>query len=389
MALGRYFADRQITPHSLASTVATPLRFGDSGAEHLATRRAAGLFDFSFMTCLSIRGAKSADFLERIQVRSARTLSPGQIAYTILCREDGTVLDDATLWRHGPDDYWLFVGLGVDPNQIDRIAAAYAVDVVVRSAQQCILSIQGPASFRILQQAFPEGSFAALGYYRFCRMNWSGNTFWAARLGDGGELGCELVVSAEFGPVLWQHLMTVGAHHGLRECGFAAADTLRIEAGHILFSRPLTATPYELGLGRLPRRSDLNFIGAEALAALRFTAPRWRLVGLLPNRLDWGDASCFEQVVAADASAQLHSLRGGMARLHCACVSPVLGRDIALGFVVDEDRHPGTQVMLSNGRTARVARIPFYDPWKKRPRVDPTESIKQRRLAIPSGVTTA
>ncbi|MDZ4253875.1 MAG: aminomethyltransferase family protein [Sulfuritalea sp.] len=375
MALGRYFADRQIAPHSIAPAMATPLRFGDPCAEHLATRRAAGLFDFSFMTCLSIRGAQSADFLERIQVRSARNLPPGQIAYTILCREDGTVIDDATLWRHGADDYWLFVGLGIDRNQIDRIAAAYAVDVVVRSTRQCILSIQGPASFRILQEALPGGSFAALGYYRFCRMDWSGNALWAARLGDGGELGYELVVNAECGPVLWQHLMSVGARRGLLECGFAAADTLRIEAGHILFSRPLAATPYELGLGRLLRRSDLNFIGAEALAAQRFAAPRWRLVGLLPKWLDRDDAPCFEQVVATDAPGQLHSLQRGMAQLHCACVSPVLGRDIALGFVVEEDRHPGTLVTLSNRRTAEVARIPFYDPLKMRPRVAPTKSI--------------
>ena len=365
--LDQCFKSRRIAAVDFAAGVSTPLLFSDARREHLATRRSAGLFDFSFMSCMAIRGAQSLDLLERIQVRDLRRLAAGSIAYTLMCREDGTVIDDATVWCRAAGDYWLVAGVGVARTHVERIAAGYDAEVIDRSASQAVLSLQGPASFRILQRVLPSFDIATLPYFRFRNFALVDTSLCLARVGDGGELGYELVVAAKAGPALWQRLVAAGAPQGLLECGFAAGDSLRIEAGHLLFGGGLAVTPFELGLGRLVRRDGARFLGAAALSALRFAAPRWRLAGLLPAGR--GDADQAAPLAAADIAAGFASIRAGVAHLHYGCTSPILDRPIGLGFVAEADRHPGTRVALADGRTARVARLPFYDPAKTLPRL--------------------
>src|SRR4029077_7440359 len=100
---------------------------------------------------------------------------------------------------------------------------------------------------------FPGIELAALPYFSFQRAIFGEAECWIARLGYSGETGYELVVSDAVAVSLWQALLRAGTGAGLVECGFDAADTLRIEAGHILFTRELASkvTPFELGLARL------------------------------------------------------------------------------------------------------------------------------------------
>ena len=75
--------------------------------QHLATRRAAGLFDFSFMGLHEFRGKSE---VQPLQTRDLDALRPGQIAYTLLLKDDGSVLIDATVWRLDGERFWLFTG---------------------------------------------------------------------------------------------------------------------------------------------------------------------------------------------------------------------------------------------------------------------------------------
>ena len=144
----------------------------------------------------------------------------------------------------------------------------------------------------------------------------------------------------------------------LRECGFDAADSLRIEAGHILFTRELATpvTPFELGLARLVDFYRSAFRGGPALRAQRWQPRLRRLVGLLPAAHCAGDPRLPAQI------------RRGTAVMTSTCWSPLLERRIGLGFVNNDDAYPGATVMLAGGTRARVARLPFYDPAKSLPR---------------------
>ena len=157
------------------------------------------------------------------------------------------------------------------------------------------------------------------------------------RLGFSGELGYVLLVPAADAPGLRHRLLHLGASDGLRECSWAAADSLRIESGYVLFDREIDgrANPRELGL--------------ERLAPNRNFAVTRRLVGL--------------EILDEPGRADLP-----IAQVTSECFSPTLGKTIALAFA---DSNAVSAVRLADGRHARVVRLPFYDPERRRPRVPP------------------
>lgn len=353
-----FLVDRSAATSTIEPAIATPLCFTDARREHLATRRSAGLFDFSFMSCAQITGAGSVPFLNSLQTRSPGALPDGRIAYTLLLRDDGTVLSDATLWRLTHDCYWLFVGRRSDFGHISRCARQFDVGVIELAGQHAVMAIQGAASWRIIERCFAPRQLPALPYYGFQRIEFAGNACWLARIGYSGESGYELVIADTAAPALWQGLLAAGGDCGLLECGFAATDALRIEAGHILFTRELAAPvmPAELGLARLVDFYQPSFRGEPAVRAQRWQSPQRRLCGLLPAADYTGNAELPAQI------------RPGTAIMTSACRSPLFGRQIGLGFVNNEDAHPGAVVTLGDGTRARVARLPFYDPARCLPR---------------------
>lgn len=334
-------------------TLHTPL-----AGEHAATRHAAGLFDFSFMACFEVAGPDARRYLERVQVRRLDEIAAGQLAYTLVCRPDGSVLDDATVWHRAEGRYTLFTGRRSDREHLTECAQGFDVDVRGVSEAGAACAVQGPLALRILRAAIPGHDWETLRYFHFRTVDVDGMACDIARLGYSGEAGFEVVSEAAAAARVWELLAGAGAGMGLAECSFEAADILRIEAGFILFSRELAqrATPFELGLGRLVRAGN-GFIGDAALARNRWRAPAKCLVGL---RMD-PDAGPV-QVATAETSPE-----PGRAVLTSACDSPLYGR-IGLGFVTAQDRAPGTRVSWGQGRGATVARIPFYDPMKQRPR---------------------
>lgn len=290
----------------------------NSAAAHLATREQAGLFDFSFMTLYEFSGLQA---LQGLQSRRLRELEPGRIVYTLLLKDDGAVLIDATVWRLAEERYWLFTGKPV------------AVPGRLRSGEHAILALQGPQSGAILARLLGRDAVERLKYFRFCAA--AGIT--VARLGFSGELGYELLVPARDGPLLRQRLVGLG----VPECSWAAADSLRIESGYVLFDRELDgrANPRELGLAQ--------FVDSQPSFPLRR-----KLVGL--------------EVLQGEPAAGLPR-----AAVTSECLSPTLGKTIALAWADPRSASPGSLVRLADGRAARVARLPFYDPERRRPRAAP------------------
>jgi aminomethyltransferase len=285
--------------------------------EHLATRRAAGLFDFSFMGLYEFEEAGPA------QTRDLDALAPGQIAYTLVLKDDGAVLIDATVWRLDAGRFWLFAGRRGDYGGRDR------------SGELAILALQGPASGQILSRLIGADAVRTLKYFHFLHHE----NVVVARIGFSGELGYELLVPATEAAALRQRLLELGRGDSLRECGWAAADSLRIESGYVLFDREVDgrANPRELGLARFaPRRT---FHTTRSLAGFEI----------------------LDSVARPDLP---------LAQVTSECFSPTLGRTLALGFV-GPWIGMGSTVRLGDGRAARVAPLPFYDPQRRRPRAAP------------------
>lgn len=286
--------------------------------QHLAVRRSAGLFDFSFMALHEF----SLDALQGVQTRDLREMKAGQIAYTLLLKPDGAVLIDATVWRLDADRFWLFAGKRGPYGGRQR------------SDEFTILALQGPSSGAILSRLISKEAVLSLKYFHFLERN----GLVIGRIGYSGELGYELLIPASEGPALRRRILEVGRNEGLRECGWAAADSLRIESGYVLFDREVDgrANPAELGL--------------ERLAPGQVFAVKRRLAGLElldePGRPDLPQAQITSE-----------------------CFSPTLGKALALGFAPPELAKGS--LVRTNGRIARIAPLPFYDPQRRRPRDNP------------------
>jgi glycine cleavage system aminomethyltransferase T len=305
--------------------------------EHLATRRNLGLFDFSFMSLCEIAGSGALAFLERLQTRSIAALEPGRIVYTLLLRDDGSVFIDATLWRHADGKWWLFTGRGSDIAWVAARATGFDVRIRDRSGEFAVLALQGPSSGRALAHLIGEPPVRGLRYFRFLETHLRNIRSHVGRLGFSGELGYEMVLPASEASAARKEMLGLGAV----ECSFEAADSLRIESGYVLFDREIDgrANPRELGLERL-----------VSAPRARFPLSR-RLVGL--------------EIANRTASPMLP-----LARVTSECDSPILHRRIGLGFADTQDA-VGSTVRLADGRLARIARLPFYDPGRRLPRVTP------------------
>jgi aminomethyltransferase len=294
--------------------------------EHLATRRAAGLFDFSFMGLYEFSGS---EVLDRLQTRRLADLAPGQAAYTLLLNEDGSVFNDATVWNMGSDRWWLFTGRRSD-------CVRFRDDARDRSGEHAILALQGPLSGRVLSRLVGEEIVRRLRYFRFVETK----RMLVARLGYSGELGYELLVPAAEEQTLRASLLEAGRAEELRECTFEAANSLRIESGYVLFDREIDgrANPRELGLERLVNRPR------------EFAFSR-KLVGfeILP-----GNAHEDSPVVTVTSD----------------CFSPTLGVRIGLGFAAPEIAI-GARARLQDGHMAQIVPLPLYDRDRRRPRSAP------------------
>lgn len=349
MELTRYFESRDIDLMELAPHVRVPRRFTDLASEHLATRRSAGLFDFSFMACVQIRGRDAVTLLQEVQTRHISDVALGRIRYTLLLREDGTVLNDATLWRTAPDAWLLFVGRHDDLAHVFTRASSLDVELDDRSGSLAVLALQGPRAHAMLARVMRVPD--ALPYFAFTDADFAGRRCLVARIGYTGEFGYELVIGADRGAGLWQALR---AAHEVTECGFEAANTLRIEAGYILFSNELTlpVTPAELGLARLVETRRIARTPERQLVGLVFDSSFRRQAGIQANG------------TTASAVAWVPTSRRHDVMVTSVCHSPLLDRWIGLAFVPAEQRYPRTRVSV-DGTRATVTRLPFYSASNK------------------------
>lgn len=342
-----------------------PLRYGSERDEHNAVRTHAGLFDLSHMGEITVTGSQAAGLLDYALVGNIGSVGTGRARYTMICQEDGGILDDLIVYRLQEQEYMVVANASNAQVVLDALTArAAGFDAVVRDDRDAyaLLAVQGPQSPGILK-SLTDADLDGLKYYAGLPGTVAGVPALIARTGYTGEDGFELFVEPQHAEKLWQALLEAGAPVGLIPCGLSCRDTLRLEAGMPLYGHELTTslTPFDAGLGRVVKfEKEGDFVGREALAAAAERAqiaPPRKLVGLIAEgrRVPRAGMS-----VVADGEV--------IGEVTSGAPSPTLGKPIAMAYLDAAHAAPGTEGVGVDIRGTHepyeVVALPFYKRQK-------------------------
>lgn len=331
-----------------------PVRYSSELAEHRAVREAAGLFDLSHMGEIELTGPQAGAALDHAFVGNLSAVKPGRARYTMLCAEDGGVLDDVVVYRLADEKYLVVANAGnaaVVAAELGKRSEGFDVRVDDKSADTALIAVQGPNAAAIVGSV-ADADLAELKYYASTPARVQGHEVLLARTGYTGEDGFELYVPNAEAVDVWHVLTAAGEGHGLLPAGLACRDTLRLEAGMPLYGNELTAelTPFNAGLGRVVKFEKEDFVGKSALDGRR--EPSQVLVGLRGS----GRRAPRHGYRVLHDSAEVGEVTSG-------ALSPTLGYPIAMAYVPKELSEPGTALSVDiRGRVepVEVVPMPFY-----------------------------
>ncbi|MET7775713.1 MULTISPECIES: glycine cleavage system aminomethyltransferase GcvT [Streptomyces] len=342
-----------------------PLRYGSERDEHLAVRTRAGLFDLSHMGEITVTGPQAAALLNHALVGNIASVGVGRARYTMICREDGGILDDLIVYRLAENEYMVVANASNAQVVLDALTErAAGFDALVRDDRDAyaLIAVQGPESPGILK-SLTDADLDGLKYYAGLPGTVAGVPALIARTGYTGEDGFELFVAPSDAEKLWQALTDAGTPVGLVPCGLSCRDTLRLEAGMPLYGHELTTslTPFDAGLGRVVKfEKEGDFVGRAALqeAATRAEEnPPRVLVGLVAEGRRVPRAG---YPVVADGKV--------IGEVTSGAPSPTLGKPIAMAYVDAAHAAPGTAGVGVDIRGSHepyeVVALPFYKRQK-------------------------
>jgi aminomethyltransferase len=338
-----------------------PVQYEGVRPEHMAVREGCGVFDVSHMGQIEVSGPQALALLQRLlsndvaairfAAGTAGGVGTGGAQYSVLCREDGGVLDDLFTYRLDAERYLTVTNAANHARDLEWFRA-HAEDfpeaqVTDRIDDYAMLAVQGPLARDIVQaisdSPLPTRMSAATRRLADAEVLVCGT-------GYTGEDGVELLCRPEDAAALWDGL----ARRGAIPAGLAARDTLRLEACFHLYGNDLMVDrgPIEAGLGWCCRE-DTAFIGAPAVRSVRESGPRERLVAFA--------------IDGPGIARQGNEVLGGGV-VTSGTLSPSLGVGIGLAYVPVEHAAVGTRLQLDVRGKMRPAVVKEKPLYRKGPR---------------------
>ena len=318
--------------------------------EHRAVRSRAGMFDVSYMGRVWITGRKAGAFLDRVLTRAASRLEVGSSQLCLLCLEDGGILDDLWAYRLETDRYLIVWNAGHIEQKLGWLQrwAGSDPDIVIqdKTADTVMVAVQGPAVCQLQNLK----SVCSLPRFGHAQTRIENVEVLAARTGYTGEDGFEIIGDAANALQLWGSFIK----QRLKPCGLGARDSLRLEAGMLLYGQDMdtSTNPFEAGLGWLVEMDNGDFIGKSALLEIKRQGVKRKHIGFQMTgqgiaRSGYKIVKCGQEVGKVTS--------GGYA--------PTLDANIGFGYVPIELATIGTgiEIMIRNKpMAARVVNRQFY-----------------------------
>jgi glycine cleavage system T protein (aminomethyltransferase) len=323
-----------------------PVQYEGIRQEHVAVRTGAGVFDVSHMGEIETSGAQAEEFLQRILSNDVTRIAERGAQYSVLCREDGGVLDDLFTYRLADDRFLTVTNASNHEKDLAWFTAhAGDFDVEVSDAHErwAMLAVQGPDARGAVERVTTGGELPAR--MRTAELEVAGAASIVCGTGYTGEDGVEILIPPDGAVGVWDALM----EQGVTPAGLGARDTLRLEVCFHLYGNDLSEdrNPIEAGLAWCCKL-DTGFIGADALRGLE---PEQTLVPFAftgpgiprqdnPVHTDHGDG-----VVTSGS------------------LSPCLEVGIGMAYVPVAAAQPGTKLEVDvrgKARAAEVREKPLY-----------------------------
>ncbi|HEY1511742.1 MAG TPA: glycine cleavage system aminomethyltransferase GcvT [Solirubrobacteraceae bacterium] len=326
-----------------------PIQYAGIRQEHIAVRTDVGVFDVSHMGQVETRGPDALAFLQRLVTNDVRRVPEGGAQYSLMCRDDGGVLDDLFSYRLAECHYLTVTNAANherDLAWLGQQAAEFDVDVFDRCDDYAMLAVQGPRA-RALVQGLSDGPLPSRMHC--CQRTIAGTPMLVCGTGYTGEDGVELLLDPSCASVVWDAIVAAGA----APVGLGARDTLRLEACFHLYGNDLSEDhgPIEAGLGWCCKEAT-GFIGSEAVAAARAAPPAQKLVPFA--------------VEGPGIARQGNAVVGGGV-VTSGSFSPCLERGIGMAYVVSDRAEIGTRIEIDVRGTIRSAVIEPKPLYRKGP----------------------
>ncbi|MDD4003869.1 MAG: glycine cleavage system aminomethyltransferase GcvT [Elusimicrobiaceae bacterium] len=332
-----------------------PVQFSGIVAEHKAVRNACGVFDVSHMGQVFVTGPDAHRFVQYVNSNNIKC-EPGKGVYSHILADNGGIIDDAISFCIEPERFLIVVNaatLAKDFAWFEKQSAGFNVKLENASDRFGMVAVQGPKAPALAGEIFP----AALRLPRFgiLETEFGGEYTVVTRTGYTGEDGFEVAASPKGINAFFDELLRRGGAYGLLPCGLGSRDTLRLEAGYLLYGSDADEdhTSYEAGCGWVVKPKKGEFIGRDAVLRRKDAGLREKLTGF---RLTGRGVPRHGCAVYKDG------VRIGA--LNSATFSPSLNAGIGVGYVTPVNLEPGDKVEIEiHGArvAAEVAKTPFYD----------------------------
>lgn len=346
-----------------------PIHYGSIIDEHNQCRDSGAVFDVSHMGRIRVSGRHARKFFETLLTRKVSDMVEGQARYSLICNEQGGVIDDILIYKFTDD--WLMVVNASNREKVlahmDAVAKQfdYTIKVEDTTESTAMIAVQGP---RVMEKI---GGFSktvpTLKNYFFTEKNLMILKMIISRTGYTGEDGVEVMLGAKMAPMAIKLLLKDKGEGTVKPAGLGARDTLRIEAGMPLYGHELDEHTDPLS-ARLKFAVSLNkdkpeqgptiprFIGQDALEKIATDGAPKQLIGMKIDGKRTPRQGCEVQANGSTIGA-----------VTSGCMSPTLGLPIAMAYVSPDAASEGDTLTVKVGSgevAATVCKLPFYKRTK-------------------------
>ena len=261
-----------------------PIEYPKTGViqEYNSVRTQVGVFDVSHLGKISVVGDGSLEFLNTALTNDLNRIIPGQAQYTLICNDNGGVIDDLIVYQNSASNFFLVPNASNNAAVFEVLKSTAPSQITVSNLHEdfAVFAVQGPKSVSMLNSL---GIETDIDYMQFLNAKIGDSELIVCRTGYTGELGFEIIPSWQNAEKVWSQLMQAAEKFNGTACGLGARDILRTEMGYPLHGHEisLSISPVEASASWAVAFDKADFTGKEVLKNQKQNGTELKLKAIL------------------------------------------------------------------------------------------------------------